>query len=115
VGAGLKWEAIRGKLDVGADYVYARSKGKIDVSSTLLETTPFPDLSTRLNSIGLWARYRLDKSLAVRLGYLYEKYDSRDWALDGVEPDTIPNVLSMGVQSPDYSVNVYTLSILYSF
>ncbi len=35
--------------------------------------------------------------------------------LDGVAPSTIPNVLAMGLQAPQYHVNVIRLSVRYKF
>ena len=37
-----------------------------------------------------------------------------DWALDGVLPDTISNVLTMGATSYDYDVVVFGISFHYS-
>ena len=48
-------------------------------------------------------------------GYWYERYDSSNLALDGVTPDTIPNVLSLGIQSPSYDVSVVAVSLRYNF
>ena len=39
----------------------------------------------------------------------YERYDSDDWYVDGLEADGIPAVLSMGADSPDYDVVVLRL------
>jgi len=35
--------------------------------------------------------------------------------LDGVAPNTIPNVLTFGNQAPNYNVNVIALSVRYKF
>jgi hypothetical protein len=34
---------------------------------------------------------------------------------DGVNPDTIPNVISLGMNSPDYAVNAVMMSLRYRF
>jgi hypothetical protein len=45
----------------------------------------------------------------------YEDYASSDWALQGVEPATIPTVLTLGADPDDYDVVLATLSFRYSF
>ena len=44
-----------------------------------------------------------------------EEYDSRDWALDGIDPDGIAAILSFGALSPDYSVTVVRAQASYRF
>ena len=113
-GVGVKHIVIKGKLDVGADYTYTRSKGAINVSTAANEPA-FPDLSTRRDSVKLYANYRLKDNVTLRAGYWYESYSSDSWALDGVTPDTIPNVLTFGQQPPQYHVHVIAMSVRYNF
>jgi len=115
-GVGVKHTIIKNKLDVGADYVYAKSTGKIDVSTgSALTSAPLPDLKTRLHSLSLYGKYKLKTDMYLKLRYRYEKYNTDDWALDGVDPNTLANVLTLGEQSPDYNVHVITLSFGYKF
>lgn len=113
-GVGLKFAAIKDKLDISADYVYSKSIGEIHVESVAPDP-PFPDLMTKLNSFKLYADYKVKSNLSVRLGYYYEKYETDDWALDGVNPDTISNVLTLGEDSPSYDIDVITASVRYRF
>jgi opacity protein-like surface antigen len=57
----------------------------------------------------------MKKNVALQAGYWYEHYTSRDWMLDGVAPATIPNVLALGLQAPQYKVNVVRVSLRYKF
>ena len=111
LGAGFKYGASE-TFDLGFDYTYSRSTGEVAIRSA---TVGFPDLTTQLNSARLYVNYSPKKKLALRLSYWYEGYRSDDWALDGVLPATINNVLSLGQQSPDYDVNVIMLSGRYEF
>jgi MtrB/PioB family decaheme-associated outer membrane protein len=113
-GIGVAHQLIEDKLDVGADYVSIRSTGKIDVDSGTPDP-PFPDLKTDLDSLKLYANYRLREDMTLHAAYWYENYNSKDWHLDGVAPDTISNVLSFGADSPDYEIHVITLSLRYKF
>jgi len=114
VGVGVKHVAIKDKLEVGADYTFTRSKGAISVNTAANEPA-FPDISTSRNSLKLYANYRLKDNVSLRAGYWYERYDSDDWALDGVTPDTIPNVLTFGQLAPQYRVHVIAMSVRYKF
>ena len=110
-GVGFKYRAHE-KLDLGLDYTYARSTGEIAIKNA---TAGFPDLTTRLNSARLYVNLAPKKKLSLCLSYWYEDYRSDDWAVDGVTPSTINNVLSLGEESPSYAVNVVTLSGRYVF
>ncbi|MDH3527816.1 MAG: MtrB/PioB family outer membrane beta-barrel protein, partial [Gammaproteobacteria bacterium] len=74
-----------------------------------------PDLDTELDTIKLYATYRLKDDMSLHAAYWHERYDSDDWALDGVAPDTVGNVLSLGETSPSYNVNAVALSLRYKF
>ena len=113
-GVGVKHILIKDKLEVGADYTYTRSKGAISVATAANEP-PFPNLSTRRDSVKLYANYRVKDNVTLRAGYWYERYESDDWALDGVRSDTIPNVLTFGQLSPHYRAHVIAMSVRYKF
>jgi MtrB/PioB family decaheme-associated outer membrane protein len=108
---GLRFHAHDG-LDLGLDYTYARSTGEIGIRSAAVG---FPDLETRLSSGRLYVDFVPKARLTLRLSYWYERYRSEDWALDGVSPSTIDNVLAFGGATPIYNVDVITLSGRYEF
>ena len=110
-GFGVKHQLIEDRLDVGADYVLTRSTGRISYSNGM----DFPDLQADLDTLKLYANYHLKDNMNLHAEYWYERYDSTSWMLDGVEPDTIPNVISFGEVSPDYNVNVFMVSVRYDF
>jgi opacity protein-like surface antigen len=113
-GIGVKHALTKYKLDVGADYTVTRSQGAISVNTGAADPA-FPDLSTSRDSLKLYANYRIKDNVSLRAGYWYERYDSENWMLYGVTPDTIPNVLTFGEQSPRYRVHVIALSVRYKF
>jgi len=118
VGIGFKIDAITSKLDLGGEYLYSQSIGKIAVmTGPAIATagTPLPDLKTRLNGINLYAKYRLQNHATLKLNILHQKFDSADWGLDNVVPATTPLVLNTGQLSPRYSVTVIGLSLSYRY
>jgi MtrB/PioB family decaheme-associated outer membrane protein len=114
LGIGVKHQMIVDKLDIGADYVVTRSTGKVSVN-TGAPAAGFPALKTDLDSLKMYADYRMQENLTLHLAYWYEHYGSEDWSLDGVDAGTIANVISFGEVSPDYNVNVVMLSASYLF
>jgi hypothetical protein len=119
VGVGFNFEAIPGKLDIGADYIFSDTRGKTDaqsLSTTGLSQLPqFPDLTTQLHSISINARYHFTEDAELRLRYVHEDQNSRDWALDNVEPDSVERFLLLGEDSPNYTLDVIALSLAYRF
>jgi len=116
VGFGFKHTLMNNKLDLGADYVYSKSKGRIDVlSGSSLTTEPLPNLNTELNSLSIYGKYRIKPNMHVRVRYWYEKYESDDWAVDNVAPDELANVITLGDSSPDYDVHFIGVSFVYRF
>ncbi|TSA10551.1 MAG: MtrB/PioB family decaheme-associated outer membrane protein [Betaproteobacteria bacterium] len=113
-GLGVKHAAIPDKLDLGADYATTRSRSEINVN-TGASNPAFPHVTASLDSLKLYAAYKLKENLSLQAGYWIERYSSRDWMLEGVAPSTIPNVLTLGLQAPQYNVNVLRLSLRYKF
>lgn len=115
-GLGLRWNKDA-RLEIGSEYVYSRTKGDTDMDSNnaLPPLVPFPDLETKLHSLRLYADYRVYKNTSVKFTYRYEKYDEDDWSLDGVNPATIPEVLVLGEQAPDYDQHVFGVSLVTRF
>jgi MtrB/PioB family decaheme-associated outer membrane protein len=101
-------------FDAGIDYAYSSGKGQITMF-TGAPTEPLPDLESRLHTLNLFGRYRINDRLSVRLDYLYERFRYQDFAKDGVAPDTIPNVLTLGDESPNYTNHFIGTSLNYRF
>ena len=116
IGGGVVWNDIAGKWDLSLDYTYAKAQGDIES----LTTPPsvggaFPELATELNSLRLSASYDVNDRLRVGVAWTWEDYESSDWQIGGVEPATLPNLLSMSPDPYDYSVNVIGVSFSYRF
>lgn len=114
---GLTLEArdlVREGFDAGIDYGYSSGEGRITIR-TGAPVEPLPDLESRLNTVKMYGRYRVNERLSVRVDYLYERYRSRDFTLDDVAPDTIASVLTLGEESPNYSAHFIGTSLNYRF
>jgi MtrB/PioB family decaheme-associated outer membrane protein len=113
-GFGVKRVVLTKKLDVGADYTLTQTHGAVTVDAGT-PSAPFPDLQSRLDTLKFYATYHLKDNISLQGAYWYERYHSENWALDGVAPSTISNVLAFGEQPPSYHVNVITLALRYRF
>jgi MtrB/PioB family decaheme-associated outer membrane protein len=115
-GAGFKWNLVENRFDLGADYVVARTESLISVTTgSALTSRPLPPDKTRLNSLSLYGKYQMRENLSLQLRLWNERYRSTDFALDGVEANQLANVILLGEESPNYSVNVITASLIYRF
>jgi len=111
---GLKYPGIIKNLGANVEYTYAKSTGQISNNTGGLESD-FPNLETRFHQVKLGLDYPYSKSLSLKFGYLFQKYNADDWALDGVSPDTVPNLLSLGANPQNYSNQVVFIGVKYLF
>ncbi len=111
-GLGMRWSGL-GKWGLELDYVYSRSEGKTEIHRAG-GVDKFPKLETDLKRVTLGLTYDYSARIRFMSGVLYEDYSSDNWAVDGVEPDTINNVLTWGGTSPDYDVTLFSLGFRYS-
>jgi MtrB/PioB family decaheme-associated outer membrane protein len=114
-GAGVKITGLADRWDIGADFVHNDANSSINMHHDSLPAVPYPDLKNDLNSLRLYASYRVDESKSFKLSYLHEKYDSDDWAVDGVDAGPAGNTLLLGNDSPNYDVDVFMVSMRYRF
>ncbi len=111
VGAGGEW-AIDERWKLSLDYVHAPSSGDTETQLGSL-SQPFPQNWTHLDTARLDLRYRCTSRLQLHLRVIYEKYDSSDWAVDDVGPNTVQNLLAFGVLPYANTVTVVGLTVRY--
>ena len=112
VGAGVTHTAMKGKLELGADLTLSRSRN-VSIVDTGAAAPAFPAATASLDSLKLYASYRLTDKLSVLGSFWHERYDARDWHLDGVLPATVLNLLAFGELPPQYHVNVLRVVLRY--
>ncbi len=113
-GIGIRHAAIPDKLELGADMWFSRGNSDTSVQTGAGEP-PYPTNTSSRDVVKLYATYKLKDNLWLNGSYWYERYSAADWALDGVQPDTVFNLLAFGNQSPRYSQNVFRVTLRYSF
>lgn len=107
-----------GRYEFGGDFTHAYSNGEIGVKKGPAVTTavaPLPDIVSRLSRLELFGKYWMQKDLSLNMRYVYERYHSKDFALDGVLADSANSVVGTGQLSPDYRVHLIGVTLSYRF
>jgi len=111
-GAGLHLRELGENIDLTFDYM--RSEGTTEISMLENGTNSlFPDLESELDSLRLNLVYQRSERLDIDFSLRYESFATKDWAIDGVQPDTITTILTLGADSYDYDVWVFGASFRY--
>jgi len=109
---GMTYPELFGPVDASFEYTWSQSVGETRNDTSGLPTS-FPDLRSKRQNIKLGLSYPYNESLSFGFDYVFESLDSDDWALDGVDPDTIPNLLALGANAWNYDASVFYFSVRY--
>jgi len=111
-GVGVRAD-LRDNLRVDVNYTY----GEGDSETTLKGKGAgrFPTITSELDSLRADLVYGLNERTDLAFTWWYESFDSRDWAIQGIGPATVPTVLSLGADPYDYGVNYVSASVRYYF
>lgn len=117
VGLGIKFNAIEGKLDIGADYAYSRAKESMRLTSDNLafNILSLPDATTHFHTGKLYGRYALKESWSLSYNLIYENYTEVDYAVDNIAPNSYSSALLLGAKARDYEAYIFTTSLQYRF
>lgn len=113
IGAGFRIAGIGDKADVQLDYTRAEGNTEIDVTSGAGGQNRFPDLESTLDALRLKILYRWSDKLDATLQLRYESFSTEDWALQGVVPDTLPTILTLGARPYDYDLWLVGIGVRY--
>jgi MtrB/PioB family decaheme-associated outer membrane protein len=111
-GVGVKYQ--EGKLEIGADLTSARTRSQAQVDMAA-GAVPFPTASTAQDGLKLSASYELQKNLTLLGNYWFDRFDAQDWRVDGILPNTVPNLLTMGEQPARHRAHLVRLAVRYRF
>ena len=114
LGLGLRRLLMDERLELRADYVHADARARINVQSgPALDTEPLPDLTSRRHTLDLAARYKINDQLSLSARWWFERYRTADWALDGIGPNQLADVILPFETSYDDRVHVLMLSVIH--
>lgn len=112
-GIGVRLTNILPNTDAIVDYTRAVGIGEIHSGTTTLPARPFPDLKSELDTLQLRVLYRPSGRYEIEMHLRYERFLTKDWALEGVAPDTIASILTMGAEPYDYNILQFGLQFKY--
>ena len=104
---------ISDSMDLTVDYTHTDGETGIRVDQAGQASSTFPSIDSDLDALRATLTYRRSDRLDIDFSLRYEQFETNDWALAGVEPDTMSNVLSMGANPWNYDVWVVGLSFRY--
>ncbi len=111
---GLQFPNLIGRWGANAQYLFTRSEGET-INDTSGLVSRFPTLDSKLQQLQLGFDFRYSESLSLQFNYQYERFRSDDWALEGVGPATVPNLLSLGADPVSYDAHVFFIGVRYVF
>jgi MtrB/PioB family decaheme-associated outer membrane protein len=112
-GGGFRVMSIGEKADL--EFAYTRSEGETEITFVQTSGSPtgLPRLESAMDSLRLSLRYPFSEKLDGTLHLQWERFETKDWALDGVLPDTLPTVLTMGASAYDYDLWAIGIGVRY--
>jgi len=113
IGLGADYSVIDDELRIGFNYVHTDARSEIKLSGAF--AVALPELTSKRDTISLYADYVYDEDMTYKLSYDYEDYKEDNWNLDNVNQGTIDNVVNLGNTSPNYSIGVIWFSMKYLF
>jgi MtrB/PioB family decaheme-associated outer membrane protein len=126
IGVSVKQTGLmKGKLELKGDVSYSNGttgySTQVPYLSTCSATTTLtcgttPDIKSELIQLKVTGIYKVDKASKVAIGYLYQKETSSDYLYNFFQTGyTSTGALPTNEQAASYSVNVITVSYIYSF
>jgi MtrB/PioB family decaheme-associated outer membrane protein len=113
VGAGFNMRQIGERFDLQLDYTRSEGTSQIQIDSAAALPAQFPDLETTLDYFRLRLGFEQSARLEWDLNVRYQRFQAEDWALQGVAPDTISTVLSLGALPYDDEQVIVGLGVRY--
>jgi len=125
VGTGFHVDLIPERLGLDTQYLFSWVRGTIGVDlaqgfPSPPTDFPYPNERTRIHSASVRLDFQATEQIELRVGYLFERMSTRDWALDGVEPGglncgTSSCVIDSGQRSPEDTSHLVSWSVVYKF
>jgi MtrB/PioB family decaheme-associated outer membrane protein len=112
-GGGFRIAGEDDKYDLTLDYTRSEGETEILYSGMTVSSAVLPELESALDSLHLTLSYNWSERLSTDFVLRWETFETADWALDGVLPDTIPSILTMGAESYDYDVWAFGIGFRY--
>jgi MtrB/PioB family decaheme-associated outer membrane protein len=114
IGAGLRIRSLMDSVDLRLDYTHSNGESEIIVDPPAGVTSEFPELESEFDDLRLTLSYQSSDRLQWNLDLRYYRFNTEDWALDGLAPAAAPSLLSLGAAPYDEDVFVVGFGVRYS-
>ena len=119
-GTGIDWNVIEDKFNLKLDFTYSQATTEYTQMGGPALTgnnipIPLPTVDTDLLNVSLTGDYKVKESMTARVKYMYENFSTTDFTLDGVNVNTVNNMILLGNSSPQYDAHVFGLSLIYRY
>ncbi|MGE0080511.1 MAG: MtrB/PioB family decaheme-associated outer membrane protein [Thiohalomonadaceae bacterium] len=115
VGVGGEYVLIPNKLKLGIEGMLVQTVGKMDVVPAVGASNAYPDLESNLGLFSLYGDWRLSRNMDVRVRYMMETYDEKDWGVDDVGVTDVADLILLDRESPDYTAHLIAATVRYRF
>ena len=116
LGLGIEWQ-LSPELSLNADYSYMDTESEYEFANgggEGMSADPLPsDYENEMHHLILKGVWHYRENMSIALNYQYWNYDSEDWAVNGVNENTIDKVLTLGVEPADEDLHYIGTSIIY--
>jgi MtrB/PioB family decaheme-associated outer membrane protein len=112
-GGGFRIGTESEKLDLTFDYTRSEGETEILYSGQTVSVEQLPELESTMDSLRLALSYHVSERFGFNVSARWERFEMEDWGLEGVAPDTISQVLTMGANPYDYDVWVFGVGFTY--
>ncbi len=110
-GAGILLRQLGERANLRIEYLATDGDTSIEVLAS--NGGLLPNITSELESLRLTLGFEVGQRLEVDVNARYESFETSDWAIEGVEPDTISTVLTLGADPWDYDVWVVGVGFRY--
>ncbi len=100
-GGGLTINDIAEKIDLRFGFMLSAGESDISIVRTSGFADQFPTLETDLGRVNLDLVYRRSDTLDFTFHASYQQFETSDWQLNGVTPNAVPLLLSLGAEPYD--------------
>ncbi len=115
-GSDLQLLNIMTNTDLNIGYLIAFSSSDFTTTTgSSLTAMAVPKQGDKLQRISAVLSHRYTKHLDISLNLAHQTYRAHDFSYDGVEVNTMTNVIAIGNSSPDYSAAELLLALKYRF
>ncbi|RLQ21304.1 MtrB/PioB family decaheme-associated outer membrane protein [Seongchinamella sediminis] len=117
IGANLLWQ-LSEDLELEADYSFVDTESDQEFrtyGAADLAPEDLPTVDTTLHHFVASGTWHMRQDLSFKLDYQYYRYSSDDWALEGVQANSIDKVLTFGARNPNENIHYVGVSAVYSW